>query len=108
MIIRRKIADYQILFRDEIMMSERYKPLLDCLRSNKVVLADFSKQKTSMHVTVLKMEKNVIIIANTHLFYRPDAKLLRLIQMCIATSHLAARRKQFNYVGFFLIIGCFI
>lgn len=60
------------------------------------------KQKTSLHITVLDLKisnkVNFIIVANTHLYYHPDAELIRILQISIATTYLHLLRKHFSRV----------
>jgi 2',5'-phosphodiesterase len=60
------------------------------------------KQLTSLQVTVLKLawKKNeYIVLANTHLFYHPDAELVRILQVNIATTYLSSLCGKYSQNG---------
>ncbi|XP_976374.3 2',5'-phosphodiesterase 12 [Tribolium castaneum] len=100
----KRVDDHQIIYSQEYSYKKNhYKYLRPIIESNALLKDCFMKQLTSLQVTVLNVNnsnRNVfIIVANTHLYYHPDAELVRVLQISMATTYLSLLHKHYNKDG---------
>jgi 2',5'-phosphodiesterase len=97
----KKVDDHQIIY-STLIKNKSFTYLFNFVKSNVDLKESFMKQLTSLHVTVLKLawKKNeYIVLANTHLFYHPDAELVRILQVNIATTYLSSLCGKYSQNG---------
>lgn len=88
----------------EIQSRNIYAHLWNFLKKNEHVKNDFLRQSTSLQITVLRVKDNInkiVIVANTHLYYHPDANHIRLLQATMATLYLSNVRRKYQKVSFY-------
>ncbi|XP_044266913.1 2',5'-phosphodiesterase 12-like isoform X2 [Tribolium madens] len=100
----KKVDEHQIIFSQEYSYKKNhYKYLRTIIESNTLLKDCFMKQMTSLQITVLNTKisnKNVfVIVANTHLYYHPDAELVRVLQTSMATTYLSLLHKGYSKDG---------
>lgn len=100
-----------MVYSQSIQKNDLFGSLWKLIKSNEDVREYFKKQMTSMQVTVLRerssdFKKHIVIVANTHLFYHPDAEHIRLLQAHMATTYLNTLRK--HYLKVFILIHRFL
>jgi 2',5'-phosphodiesterase len=97
----KKVDDHQIIY-STLIKNKSFTYLFNFVKSNVDLKESFMKQLTSLQVTVLKLawKKNeYIVLANTHLFYHPDAELVRILQVNIATTYLSSLCGKYSQNG---------
>ncbi|KAF2895426.1 hypothetical protein ILUMI_10748 [Ignelater luminosus] len=80
----------QLVFSAEIRSNVLFRQKWNLIRQSDVIKDCFVKQPTSLQVTILKSKElnEIIIVANTHLYYHSEANDIRLLQASIATDYL--------------------
>lgn len=58
----------------------------------------FLQQTTSLQLTTLKVQdsNNIILVANTHLYYHSEADHIRLIQLMMAVTYIKHRMSSIS------------
>ncbi|KAJ8972792.1 hypothetical protein NQ314_000028 [Rhamnusium bicolor] len=92
-----QVESKHIVLSIEIQSNKTFGYIWNVIKRNDEVRTAFLKQSTSLQVTVLKMKGNNkhLIIANTHLFYHPDADHIRLLQVNAATTYLNNLKQRY-------------
>lgn len=92
----------------EVHRRKIYTHLWEILKKNENVKNDFLRQSTSLHITVLKVKASnkYIIVANTHLYYHPDADHIRLLQATMATLSVSSIRRKYQKVCYLFFSLC--
>ncbi|CAH1989855.1 unnamed protein product [Acanthoscelides obtectus] len=81
------MSSRHLVYSQEVK-KKQYSHIWKHLAKNKKVADVFLKQHTSLQVVVLVCPERILIVANTHLYYHPDANSIRLLQANIATIYL--------------------
>ncbi|KAJ8920849.1 hypothetical protein NQ315_015641 [Exocentrus adspersus] len=86
-----------IVFSTEIERNNWFSYLWNVMHSNEDVMELFLNQPTSLQVIVLKdkLHNKCVIVGNTHLYYRPEANHIRLLQVNMATAYLSLLRRRY-------------
>uniref|UniRef100_A0A182PDF4 2',5'-phosphodiesterase 12 n=1 Tax=Anopheles epiroticus TaxID=199890 RepID=A0A182PDF4_9DIPT len=78
---------FELLEKDGVIVSEileRYPELWDKIRNNKPLVERIANRSTALQLTLLKSKhdpRKHLLVANTHLYFSPDADHVRLLQI---------------------------
>ncbi|KAF5299981.1 hypothetical protein FQA39_LY11354 [Lamprigera yunnana] len=91
----------QLVFGEELRTNSLFKHTWNLIVQCNTLKDCIVKQPTSLQVTVLKSKvcDEIVIIANTHLYYHSKANLVRLLQSSIALDYIddvCNRHKRFT------------
>lgn len=87
---------YRHIILRKVVGRNPYKKVAQLLDQNPEVAKEFFKQHTSIQTLILrdKFTSRYLIVANTHLYYRPEADHIRLLQAFMITIHLTNLRYE--------------
>jgi len=104
----------RLVVADAIDNDERFTDVKKCLDANDVLREDVLKRTTAIQTVVLEevvtssAGKRGFVIGNTHLYFRPDADHIRLIQIGVCLKQLeqvlADAQKSWPDVRFSLLL----
>ncbi|KAK5645862.1 hypothetical protein RI129_004326 [Pyrocoelia pectoralis] len=92
----------QLVFCEELRTNTLFKRTWNLVRQCNKLKDCIIKQPTSLQVTVLKSKDvdEVLIVANTHLYYHSEASQIRLLQTSIALDYIQDIFNQYKrHVG---------
>lgn len=99
----RAIYSKQLVFSEELKRNAIFKNIKQSIAYGPDIEDVFLKLHTSLQVTVLqsKILNQRLIVANTHLYYHPDARNIRVIQVAMATTFLEVLKRKLQKVSYF-------
>uniref|UniRef100_A0A1Y1MGS2 Endonuclease/exonuclease/phosphatase domain-containing protein n=1 Tax=Photinus pyralis TaxID=7054 RepID=A0A1Y1MGS2_PHOPY len=88
----------QLVFCEELRTNTLFKRTWNLVRQCNTLKDCIIKQPTSLQVTVLKVKhtEEIIIVANTHLYYHSEASQIRLLQTSIALDYIKDVYNQYK------------
>lgn len=94
----RKLESKQIVFSEELRNNDMYNRLNKVVKQDDAVKQSLIKQPTSLQVTVLKCIENneIVIVANTHLYYHSEANTVRYVQAIMAATFISDIYTKWN------------
>ncbi|KAK9744938.1 Endonuclease-reverse transcriptase [Popillia japonica] len=105
----KKIDCSHIVFSKEVRHN-LYRDIWSLMKKYKDVKELFLKQHTSLLVTILKLVEtgDILVIANTHLYYHYEAGHIRLLQIAMALKYIKQRINhiQSKEIGNVSVIFC--
>lgn len=77
------VQKYGFNLNEEMAKQSYFEPLYEKIKSNEKLCERMSALSTALQVTVLKSKANgqYLIVANTHLYFHPDADHIRVLQI---------------------------
>ncbi|CAG9768941.1 unnamed protein product [Ceutorhynchus assimilis] len=80
----------EIFFADQIKTNPLFEDIWGKIKRNEKLASRISDRTTTMQVNVVgSLENNeVLVVANTHLYFHPDADHIRLLHGCLAIRYL--------------------
>lgn len=80
----------QIVFNLEIKTNRTMRNIMRIIENDDEAYDTFMKQPSSMQFILLKSKNSnqTVILANTHLYYHPDANNIRLLQTAVCLEFL--------------------
>ncbi|KAI4464907.1 carbon catabolite repressor protein 4 [Holotrichia oblita] len=89
----KKIDCTHIVFSQEIKRHNIYRDVWNLMKKYKEVKELFLKQHTSLLVTILQLIEtgDILVVANTHLYYHCEAGHIRLLQIAMALKYIKQR-----------------
>lgn len=84
------IERYGITLGGQIAMLPIFADIWQCIQTNKQLTERICDRSTALQVTVLRASETnrVLIVANTHLYFHPDADHIRLLQIGLAMRYV--------------------
>ncbi|XP_033238533.1 2',5'-phosphodiesterase 12 isoform X1 [Drosophila pseudoobscura] len=73
-----------------------FEPLWNKIKTNKKLAARICNRSTTLQICLLKVKKTdkYLLVANTHLYFHPDADHIRLLQIGFALTYIEYLHKQ--------------
>lgn len=86
----------QLVYCEELKKNQVFKHIKQAIKYGPDIEDIFFKVQTSLQVTVLqsRLLNHRLIVANTHLYYHPDANHIRVIQVAMALAFINHLRTE--------------
>ncbi|CAG9825169.1 unnamed protein product [Phaedon cochleariae] len=94
----RFIEANHIVYGQEISKLRIFKPIWELVKKNEDVKTEFMRVLTSLQVLILQVKghrNKHLLVANTHLYYHPEANHIRLLQATMATAYINMLKKRY-------------
>lgn len=90
-----------IVLSQQLQRNSIYRDIWNLIKKRKEVKELFLKQHTSLLVAILKsMEtSDIIIVANTHLYYHSEAGHIRLLQVAMILRYIKEKIQHIKAVS---------
>ncbi|XP_040162666.1 2',5'-phosphodiesterase 12 [Anopheles arabiensis] len=91
---------FELLEKDGVILSEileRYPQLWDRIRDNLPLVERIANRSTALQLTLLRSKhdpRKHLLVANTHLYFAPDADHVRLLQMGYAMQYVCEQHER--------------
>uniref|UniRef100_A0A182K3Q0 2',5'-phosphodiesterase 12 n=1 Tax=Anopheles christyi TaxID=43041 RepID=A0A182K3Q0_9DIPT len=85
---------FELVEKDGVIVSEileRYPELWDKIKDNKPLVERIANRSTALQLTLLRSKHNTrkhLLVANTHLYFSPDADHVRLLQIAFSMQYV--------------------
>ncbi|KRT80152.1 hypothetical protein AMK59_7673, partial [Oryctes borbonicus] len=92
----KKLDCTHIVLSHQLKTNNFFKDILNFMKTYKEVKELFMKQHTSLLVTTLKLVEtgDILIVANTHLYYHCEAGHIRLLQIAMILKYIKLQVKR--------------
>uniref|UniRef100_A0AAG5DVT2 2',5'-phosphodiesterase 12 n=1 Tax=Anopheles atroparvus TaxID=41427 RepID=A0AAG5DVT2_ANOAO len=100
---------FELLEKDGVVISEileRYPELWEKIQGNKPLVERIANRSTALQLTLLRSRHNPkkhLLVANTHLYFHPDADHVRLLQfgfgMLYVREHYDRQSREYQLTG---------
>ena len=92
----RKLSSKRTAFTDAVVSDELFKDILEVLDTNEQLKARFLRRTTALQTIVLdsKVCDSGLVVGVTHLYYKPDADHIRLLQIAMVIKELEMAKKS--------------
>ena len=98
----KQVADCSIAIRDVLATDSEYSKLAEQLQKTEDLWTLIQNLGTILQVIILECQNNPkqkLLVANTHLYFRPSADHVRLIQGMVCVQHIAKLLKSYKDNG---------
>ncbi|KAK4879322.1 hypothetical protein RN001_007468 [Aquatica leii] len=91
----------QVVFGNEVETNPLFKRTWRLIQKCDILKDTLTRQKTSLQITVLQSRNanEIVIVANTHLYYHSKASQIRLLQASIALDYINDVYKRYNRIS---------
>ena len=96
----RSLEHRRLVVAEALESDERFSDIKVCVEANEALRDDVMKRTTAVQTVVLEEvmtspdgRKRGFVIGNTHLYFRPDADHIRLIQIAVCLRQLEQVRQ---------------
>lgn len=101
----RLIQSSNYILANELLENPSMKDLLDVVQKNENLSKRILERTTACQIIILESLQNGkrVVVANTHLYFHPDADHIRLLQACIGLRLAQSAEKRETVVTSFLL-----
>ena len=90
---RLELVDFSSLFLPSLLQTPPYAYLWENLKANEALVNTLTQRTTELAIAVLRVntgndEQRLLVVGNTHLYFKPDADHIRLIQAELCRKEL--------------------
>jgi 2',5'-phosphodiesterase len=108
-----KLNDSRMVLAEAVLDDDSFTDILGALNINEALKENFLRRTTALQTVILKSKNHSegLIIGNTHLFFKPDADHIRLLQTAMIVRQLekikTSAEKNFGLAFSVLLCGDF-